>query len=251
MSDENLPEELWSMKEPFKPKWSCPSDHVIASYLDATLREEERSRLEFHLAKCRHCRQVLGDTIKVQREIEPTAPPFPLFSKAIHVVPTKAVSRARFLIPAGAVVIIVAVAAATIVLRHQEQTGVLPPQPLSAPLVAKSAVATNPKPRVTDVERSLPIASRSLRITFPRAGDVFKAGPLQIRWTGIRDANSYEVTILAVDGDLVWKGETRELALALPTSVSLKDGTYFISATSYLSNGRAVKSTPISIVVKR
>jgi len=248
-SDESLPEEVWSMKEPSKRKWSCPPDYLIASYLDATLREEERSRVEVHLTKCRHCRQVLGDTVIAQREID-LSPPIALFNKGIEMLPTRTIGRAWLLAPVAVVAIIVAVAI-TMLPRHKEQAIVPPPQSISAPVIAKSAAAPNTKPRVADVQRSLPTVNPTLHITFPRAGDAFKNGPSQIRWKGVPQAGSYEVSILASDGDLVWKSETRELALELPPNVSLKDGSYFISVTSYLQNRKMVKSKPVSFVVKR
>jgi hypothetical protein len=99
--------------------------------------------------------------------------------------------------------------------------------------------------------RNLPTTNPPLRITFPRAGSVVKNQPLQIKWVGTPDAGFYEVSVLASDGDLVWKGETRELLMVMPPSVSLKDGSYFVSVTSHLPNGRMVKAAPISFAVKR
>ena len=158
--------------------------------------------------------------------------------------------RSWLLAPAAVVAIIFAVAT-TMLPRHQEQAIIPPPHSVSAPVVAKSAAAPNAKPRVADVQRSLPTVNPTLHITFPRAGGVFQNGPSQIRWNGVPESGSYEVSIVASDGDLVWKSETRELALELPPNVSLKDGSYFISVTSYLPNRKMVKSKPISFVVKR
>jgi hypothetical protein len=251
MADENVAKQVWKKQESWWRNWRCPSDYAVASYVEGTLGEKQRSRLEIHLTKCSRCRQIIGDTIKGGREIELVVPPITLFNKSVQSVPDSRVSTAWMLLPAGVAAIVVAVAAASIYLHHPEQGVVPPPHSLSAPLIAKSPPAPNPKSRVADVVRGLPAINAPLRITSPRAGNVLSNEPLQIRWTAMRDAGSYQVSVLAPDGDLVWKGETRELVLEVPASIHLKDGSYFVLVTSYLPNGRTVRSAPISFVVKR
>jgi hypothetical protein len=250
MADENLAKQILKTQESSTRKWSCPSDSAIASYVDGVLGGKQRSRLELHLKKCGHCRAIVGDTVKAQREPE-LFPPTALLNQGVEAVATRAVSRAWFLVPAGVVAIIIAIAAATIYLRRPEQVVLPLPHSDSAPVVAKSAAAPNAKSRVADVVRSLPTSNPALRITFPRAGSVVRNEPLQFRWIAMPGAGFYEVSVLASDGDLVWKGNTSELALAMPASSSLKDGSYFVLVTSYLPNGRTVKAAPISFVVKR
>src|SRR2546430_11840130 len=56
--------------------WKCPSDEMIASYLDAVLDSPSRSRLESHLADCEYCRTLVAELAKVQRDREmPSLPP--------------------------------------------------------------------------------------------------------------------------------------------------------------------------------
>ena len=251
MADESLAKQILNTQESSARKWSCPSDSAIASYVDGALGGKQRSRLELHLKKCGHCRELVGDTVKAQREPELAVPPIALFNKGVEAVATRVASRAWFLIPAGVVAVIIAIAAATIYLHRPEQGVVPPPHSDSTPVVAKSAAAPNAKSRVADVVRSLPTSNPPLRITSPRAGSVVRNEPLQIRWIAVPGAGFYEVSVLASDGDLVWKGNTSELVLAMPASTSLKDGSYFVLVTSYLPNGRTVKAAPISFVVKR
>jgi len=251
MADEGLAKQILSTQESSKRKWSCPGDFAIASYMDGALGEKQKSRLENHLAKCGHCRKIVGDTVKAQREIELTVPPTALLNKGVEAASTRGVGRAWFLIPAAVVAVIIAIAAATIYVRRPEQVVVPPTHFDSAPVVAKSEAAPNAKSRVADVVRSLPTINPPLRITFPRAGSVVKNEPLQIRWIGMPNAGFYEVSVLASDGDLIWKGETSELVLDMPSSTTLKDGAYFVSVTSHLPNGRTIKAAPISFVVKR
>ena len=68
---------------------------------------------------------------------------------------------------------------------------------------------------------------------------------------GVPKARSYEVSVVASDGDLIWKGETRKRFLAMPSELRLENGSYFVWVTSYLPGGRTAKTAPISFVVKR
>lgn len=252
MADENLPKQIWSTREGSGRGWSCPSDQAMASYMDGALGEKQKSRIEVHLSKCSHCRQVLGGTIRAEREIELATPPLVAFNKSILAAPIKSDSRLWFWVPAGAMAILVLIASATIFLGYREQGFVFSPPSPSAPLVAKSTAGQNPQSAVADVVRNLPTAAQStIRITFPQPGSVYGKQPREIRWTGVLEARSYEVSVVASDGDLIWKGETRNRFLAMPSELSLEDGSYFVWVTSYLPGGRTVKAAPISFVVKR
>lgn len=252
MADDNLPRQTWSTRDESGRKWTCPSDQAIASYMDGALGEKQKFRVEAHLSKCSRCRQILGGTIRAEREIELATPPLAVFNKSILAAPTNSASRSWFWLPAGATAIIVLVASATIFLGHREQGLVSSPPSPSAPLVAKSTAGQNPQSVVADVVRNLPTTTKtSIRITFPQPGRVYGKEPLQVEWTGVPEARSYEVSVVASDGDLIWKGETRKRFLAMPSELSLENGSYFVWVTSYLPGGRTAKTAPISFVVKR
>jgi len=67
----------------------------------------------------------------------------------------------------------------------------------------------------------------------------------------ISHARSYEIRIVASDGDLVWEGQTETSSLRLPPGVALKDGSYFVWITAYLQDGRSAKSSPVPFLIKR
>jgi len=49
-------------------KWGCkcPSDNVLAGYIDGALDDAVRSRTESHLADCAECRALIGDVVTMQ-----------------------------------------------------------------------------------------------------------------------------------------------------------------------------------------
>jgi hypothetical protein len=59
MAEENsTPKRLLGDQDRGSPHrgWKCPSDEMIASYLDAAVDSPSRSRLESHLTDCEYCR---------------------------------------------------------------------------------------------------------------------------------------------------------------------------------------------------
>jgi hypothetical protein len=79
---------------------------------------------------------------------------------------------------------------------------------------------------------------------------VFSHPRIEVQLDG-HSRSSYEIRVITADGDLVWEGQTDKLAIALPSDVILKDGSYFVWVTSYSSNGRTIKSAPAPFRVKR
>lgn len=231
-------------------RWICPKDQVIAGYVDGTLDSSRKARVESHLARCERCRQIVADITKAQREADLPAPPPALVYRAIHAVPARSSRTYWRWVPAVAATMIVALAVATVSLRKPEQTLVLPSMhPPAAPLIAKST-ATH-EDSVPDVVRKTATVELRPAVISPRAGSVLIPQGLKFSWTDIPSARSYEIRVVTADGDLVWEGQTDKLAIALPSDVILKDGSYFVWVTSYSSNGRTIKSAPAPFRVKR
>jgi hypothetical protein len=103
---------------------------------------------------------------------------------------------------------------------------------------------------VPDIVRKDTVAEPLPSIILPQAGRVVASAQLRFTWKQIPQARSYRVRVVTSDGDLVWEGETKESRLALPLNFRLKNGSYFVWITSYLANGRTIKSSPVSFSVK-
>jgi hypothetical protein len=56
-------DEVWHLRS------GCPSEQIIAAYIDHTLSLEQTAELELHLASCYACRILVRD---VARSIQPT-----------------------------------------------------------------------------------------------------------------------------------------------------------------------------------
>src|ERR1700693_3907687 len=84
------------------PGWNCPKPEVIAAYLDSALDDAARVRLESHQSNCEHCRTVLGDVIKIQREAYIPATPHGLVAKAIALVPPTSKQSRWIFVPIAA-----------------------------------------------------------------------------------------------------------------------------------------------------
>ena len=234
-----------------KRKWSCPPDDAIAGYVDGALLGRRKAHVEAHLARCERCRKVVACIIKDQREIDLPAPPSALVYKTIIAATANSTARSWFWIPAGAVAtltVILLVVSGT--LRHPRESTLPPSHTPSAPIIAKSMLEGTPIKSVPDIVRKDTVEDPLPSIILPQAGRVVASAQLRFTWKQIPQARSYRVRVVTSDGDLVWEGETEESRLALPLNFRLKNGSYFVWITSYLANGRTIKSSPVSFSVK-
>ncbi len=119
ISEESFPVMAFERrKNPFHQPWACPSDDVIAAYVDGAPPAEGRIELEVHLAKCERCRSAVAGVVKLQREIDLPVPPFAAAEKVLAVRP-RVRTRFGFLwAPAAGVAVILLVGA--VVLFHRE-----------------------------------------------------------------------------------------------------------------------------------
>jgi len=47
--------------------WNCPSEEVVAAYLDQALEAGKKGEFEGHLANCLYCRTLVADVVKLER----------------------------------------------------------------------------------------------------------------------------------------------------------------------------------------
>src|SRR5215470_6707790 len=157
MTDEDLAAMLfenWRDQTLSIRGWACPGDHSIAAYADGVLDERTRARLEVHLAGCPHCRQIVADVIRAQRQLDLPEPPPELLRKAVGTALQGPPSWERIWVPLGALASIVIAGTLAVVFRDQGQLIVLsPPVPPPAPIIAKSDAVAAPKEPVRDIIR--------------------------------------------------------------------------------------------------
>src|SRR3954471_15415454 len=69
---------------------------LLADYLDGTLPESERARVEQHAADCEHCRELLADVqgaVRFLRNTEEVVPPPELITRIAYHAPTGRIRR--------------------------------------------------------------------------------------------------------------------------------------------------------------
>src|SRR5438876_6640225 len=126
--------------------WKCPSDEMIASYLDASVDSPTRSRLESHLADCEYCRTLVAELAKVQRDREMPSLPPGLMQRAVALVPPKS-TRMHWLWAPAAMMTATAFLVITAVVLSSPEPRIIPsPSTPTAPVIAKSEPAPTLSP---------------------------------------------------------------------------------------------------------
>jgi len=203
------------------------------------------------LAKCERCRSMVADVLKLQRDIELPLPPL-ASAKKVLAVPLRVRTRSRLMwAPAGAVAVMVFVAAILIISRREPQKLALssPPVP-SAPMVAKLE-PTDAAKFGSDVTRQPVIPGIAPVILTPLQDSTVERDQLQFTWKPLGRSRYYEISVVTSDGDLLWTGRTQASSLRLPRKVVLTNGSYFVWITAYRIDGQVAKSPPVRFVVDR
>jgi hypothetical protein len=252
-TEEDLPIRLFKRdpEQPLSRKWSCPRDHMIAAYADGRLRRFTKAWIEFHLSGCQHCRLLVADIVKAQRESDPPLPPIRVIQKAIGLAERRTAPRRWVWAPMGALAGITLLAIVTVVLRKPQHLVVAPPPAPAAPVMAKSEPPPALHAPVKDVVRKRANPELLPTILSPHTDGVMHSDRLRFSWRSIPHSRSYEVRVVKSDGDLVWEGQTEKSALQLPAGLSVEDGSFFVWITAYLEDGRTVKSGPVRFLIKR
>ena len=233
-------------------RWRCPGDHLIAAYADGVLDERRKARLEGHLVDCPHCRQIVADVIRAQRQLDLPEPPPELLRKAVGTALQGPPSWERIWVPLGALASIVIAGTLAVVFRDQGQLIVLSPHvPPPAPVIAKSEAVAVPREPLRDIIRKPRTRDPVPTVLFPMPDSVVRGDQLQIRWKPISQSRYYGVRVATSDGDLVWEDHTEKSTLRLPSAVALKEGSYFVWVTANLADGRIAKSPPVRFLVKQ
>lgn len=253
ITDESFPVMAFEQaKNPLRGRWTCPGDETIAAYVDGVLGEERRRRLESHLSQCEACRSVVSDVIKLQRDIDEfPVPPLTATKKALA-VPTRVRARSVFIWrPAVVMAIVFFVAAIAIFRREPQKVLSTPPPSTSLPTIAKVEVGAPENSNVHEITRQPLIPNITPVILSPLQDSTVERDQLRFTWKALDRSRYYEVSVVGLDGDLLWAEKTQACSIRLPRTVVLKHGSYFVWITAYLSDGQATRSSPVKFAVDR
>jgi len=225
--------------------WKCPSDEMIASYLDAVLDSPSRSRLESHLADCEYCRTLVAELAKVHRDREMPSLPPGLMQRAVALVPAKSTRMHWLWAPAAAMAGTAFLVITSVVLRSPEQLIIPSPSTPTAPVIAKSEPAPTLSPPAHEIVRKPASADLLPSVVSPHRGSIVARERLEFRWTTVPHSRYYEIHVVTSEGDLVWESQSEGSVLRPPADVKLNDDSYFVWITAYLENGREAKSAPV------
>lgn len=169
----------------------CLDVAAVAALADGSLPSAQRTAAIAHLAVCAQCRAELAEISSALRD--------PAIDAAIRPIRTRPAStRARF---AGLGLLATAAAAILIVAVRRPQQAIAP-QLRDDALPAIAPVAVAPEGVV--------------------------AASSAFRWSRVRGADLYHVTIFTSDGTIVWEGETGDTTIAAPATAGLRrDVDYF------------------------
>jgi len=251
MADETFP-EMRSEPSSNTParSWRCPDDETLATYVDGAIREDRRARVELHLAKCERCRLIVADVVKLQREVELPIAPSEIARNPVRFAPAPSRRSHWLWVPAAATASI-ALIAITISLLHEPQKLLLLSAPTpSAPVIAKAEPVVPRSTPVPEILRKPQIPEVLPVIRLPRPDSVVAREQLEFSWKPVSRSRDYAIRIVTSDGDLAWEGQTEASVLHFPSDAVLKDGTYFVWISAYLSDGRVVRSSPVRFVVR-
>ena len=227
-------------------RWKCPSDEMIASYLDGTVDSPSRSRLESHLADCEYCRALVAELAKVPRDREMPSLPAGLMQRAVALVPPKSTRMHWVWVPATAVAGTAFLVIVAIVLRSPELR-LIPSRPTPpAPIIAKSEPAQTLSAPAHEIVRKPFSVDVLPSVVSPQQGSSVARERLEFQWKRVPHSRYYEIHVVTSEGDLVWEGRSEASVLQPPTDVRLNDGSYFVWITAYLESGREAKSAPVS-----
>ena len=218
--------------------WRCFPEEEIGAYVDGVLSGARRKRVQGHLASCDYCLSRVGLLSRLRGEPEPE-------------VPAELVARARALVPAAggakparrwapavtwqwklAAASVVAVLALGVWVRLSETSSLR-----SGSSEDLSSAVEQQMNRSQD-EPPLP------DLLVPEEGSVLSASDLVFRWREVPRSLYYEVSLVNLEGDLVWQARSEATRLALPDDLSLASGArYFVWVQAYLPEGKASRSS--------
>lgn len=233
------------MRNPFPPKWkrtwSCLDEAQLAAYVDGTQAPNVRARSENHLSKCEACRNAVATLLR--SECEPSEVPPAWLTRVRHLGETQPRRAGAWGWAAATTALVVGALALTFAYRPVPRAQVAVSHPVTIP-----ENATQPKP--SEQVRGLTAPSLDPAILSPAEGQTI-GQDAQLHWQAVPSALGYEVRILNVAGDTVWKSRTNSDHVPMPRTGSLRAGEkYFVLISANLPNGKTVRTHAVSFNIR-
>jgi len=225
----------------------CPGDDVLAGYLDGALDDSARTRIESHLADCAPCRSLIGDVAMMQRS-ENVPLPLGLKQRAFALTAPSRKQTRWILIPAAVAGITCALVATILLRGPKNEIESISTSPVGYVAAKSDTPSLSGQATPNIVRRETTLESLPTLIS-PREASVTGLNKLVFRWKPVAGARYYEINVVTSEGDPAWQAQSKNTDAHLPSSTGLKNGTYFIWITAYLTDGRVQKSAPVSFVV--
>jgi Putative zinc-finger len=231
MTDDDL-ERLLSSKESLRSHraWGCPDEATLAAFVDGTLPESARSRVQSHLADCETCLQDVAATLRARETPLPEVPAR-LLARAREFA--KSTARGTLapawrwgMISAAAVLVLVAA-------THFWQS-----RPVPAPGTSPAEV------------RSVPGQPVAPQILSPVEGAIVGREQIELRWRGVAGAIYYEIQLVTAEGDVLWQERTEKTEARLSKALPIAPGQQvYFWVRAHLLDGKTLKSDPVGFTL--
>jgi hypothetical protein len=256
--EEELVRELWRLST-LPRDWRCIDEERLAGFVEGRLTENDRRRVQRHLAHCDTCLHQAATLMQLEDSVTPDVPAA-LLARAREMVSTKSARGMRLAprwIAVSAAIATVALAAGLWLNRPAQRTDAQPMAVAKDTSEQRPAEADAPPPQTmaaarpaggadAPVVRSRSHAGLAPDLLYPRENAVLERTQLEFRWRKIPSSLYYEVRIVTESGDLVWEGRSNANRMRPPPHIHFAPGArYFVRIQAHLPEGRTV-STPSS-----
>jgi len=235
-----------------------PNEMDLAAFVDGGLPGRQQQWIERHLAACDNCCDQVGVLVKSQGIADIDVEPellrrATLLGRPVVTRKTSSSAGSRWVLATA----VLASASAAVAIA----IGLLLSRSPTPPRIAVSPTAPLPGPSVSAMARETPLAhpsktnivrssnvSAHVVVISPQPGSRFQTAP-PIRWRKIPQAVTYDVRLVSANGDVLWTERVGENRVAVPPTVSLISGKYFVLVRAFLSDGKTVDSSAVEFSV--
>lgn len=207
---------------------TCPNEYEIAEYVDGTIGESTRDKLELHLADCERCTLLVGSLTRLEIEVTGGVSSETL-EKARRLVPAKTDRWTRYLPHLAAAAILVLAVGVVFTVRQDV------------------IVRSESDYRTTRGATAAP----QVEVIAPASGAGVSADEFEVRWTEIPGTRYYLVRIVTGSGALVTEQRVTETEWQPGSAVRLVAGQeYYVRVEAYPAVGPSTGSIHVPFTVR-
>ncbi len=210
------------------PGWRCPDEETLAAWVEGSLPQARREKLEGHVADCPFC---CGQVGFLARAAElgplPAVPAHLLAAARGQSAPPFGLLRPATLVAAGAGLVL-----ALLVVSPWGRPGSFSAEPEAARVVRTARTVRGP--------------ADAAWILRPSEGEIVPRAALELQWEEAPEALFYTVQLVDPKGDVVWEGRADGARLAVHANAALAPGQpYFAWVLAHLRSGTTVRSPAV------